>query len=311
MPTRHAAAPVEVKVSRAPLISVVTPFFDVAGYLGDAIESVVAQSFRNWELLLVDDGSSDAGPEIARRYAERYPDRIVVLQHPDGGNHGSSASRNLAARHARGRWIAYLDSDDVWLPHKLDTQLAILNDHPEVGLVMGASLYWNSWAGEGSGPDRVVPVGAPPDRVYHPPELLRLLYPLAGGAAPCPSSILVDADLLRRVGGWEEGFRTPYDDQYVLAKLYLATPAYVSAACLDRYRQRPGSFMDTGLRGRDYHLHRRRFLEWFEARLEQELGDPDIRRRVRAALRRYRHPFLSRLMRAGSRMARRLLRPGG
>ncbi len=290
----------------APLISIVTPFFQVGNYLEEAIESVLAQSFTDWELILVDDGSTDQGPRVARAHAARDPARIRVLEHPGHENRGISASRNLGAAHARGRWIASLDGDDVWLPGKLADQARIVAANPDIGLVVGASVYWQSWAGGGAPADRVVAVGAPPDRIHEPPRLLDLLYPLGTGAAPSMNTLLVRSDMLKRVGGWEEAFPTAYEDQALLAKLYLATPVYVSSASWDLYRQRPGSCMDVELRGAAYHVHRRRFLEWFDGYLAALGGHEAIRSRVRAAHWRYRHPVLHGAMRGGRRIARSL-----
>src|SRR5260370_40898850 len=100
------------------LVSVVVAFYNAERFLAEAIDSVLAQTYTRWELLLVDDGSSDSGQEIARRYATQYPGRIQCLEHPGHRNLGMCTSRNLGARHSRGEYIAGLDSDDVWLPRK-------------------------------------------------------------------------------------------------------------------------------------------------------------------------------------------------
>lgn len=292
-------------MTQNPLVSVVVPIFQIEQYLAETLDGVLAQSFGDWELIVVDDGSTDDGPRIARRYAAADPARIRVIEHPDRGNHGISASRNLGVAHARGRWIAPLDGDDVWLPEKLACQVRIASAHPEVGLVASASLYWHSW--EGPEPDRVVQIGAAQDTVHQPPALLERLYPLGDGAAPPPSSFLVRADVLRQVGGSEEAVGNAYEDQALLVKLYLATPVHVGSACLVRYRQRSGSVM-AGLSSRRYHAERRRFLEWFAGYLEQSGQHEDVRRRVRDAMWPYRHPFLHMVRRVGRRVARAVAR---
>ena len=293
------------------LISIVTPFLNVAPYLEEAIESVLRQSFGGWELILVDDGSDDAGPEIARRYARQHPERITVLEHPGRANRGISASRNLGAAIARGEWIACLDGDDVWPPDKLAEQVAILRRHPEVRLLLGASLYWRSWDRSSSGRDEVIAVGAPQDTVIEPPALLTLLYPLGTGAAPSMNTVLVHASALRRVGGWEEQFQTAYEDQALLTKLYLETPAYVSSACWDFYRQRADSCMALELGPGGYRHHRRRFLEWFEGYLrERDLEGTDVWRAWQRALLRYRRPIRHRISRLSGHALDRIRRFG-
>ncbi len=291
-----------------PTVTVITPFFNVAPYLAEAIESVLAQTFEEWELVLVDDSSTDGGRAIADGYAERHSDRITVVAHPGGANRGISASRNLGRRHARGTWLASLDGDDVWVSTKLSDQMAIAAAHPEVGLIMGASRYWSSWAdGAGSAEDRIVSVGAPQDSVVPPPLLLDLLYPLGRGAAPSMNTVLVRADLVDQVGGWEDDFRTGYEDQAFLAKLYLETSTYVASACWDLYRQRPGSVSVLDLREDGYDKHRRQFLEWYETYLiRRNLTRAPVWRSLQRALRHYRHPFVARIERKARGALRRL-----
>jgi glycosyltransferase involved in cell wall biosynthesis len=174
-------------VSWAPSVSVVLIFFDDERFLPEAIEGVFQQTYQDWELILADDGSSD-GTAIARRCAAEHPDRVMYVDHDGHANRGPSATRNLGVRAAKGRYVAVLDSDDVWEPEKLAEQVAILDTNPEVGLVVGTSRYWWSCAGdEATRSDRLMPIGAPPDRVHQPPELALLLHPLGRGVAPCPA----------------------------------------------------------------------------------------------------------------------------
>src|SRR5678815_1955714 len=156
---------VQAEMSSKPLVSVVAIFLNAEQFIQEAIESVFAQTYDNWELLLVDDGSSDASTAVARRYAEQYPERVCYLEHPGRQNRGASASRNLGIRHAEGEYIALLDVDDVWLPHKLEQQVAIMESQPEAAMVYGLSEYWYSWTGwpEDQGRDFVYDLGVPPN----------------------------------------------------------------------------------------------------------------------------------------------------
>src|SRR5438874_2256824 len=85
-------------VTAEPLVSVVLIFFNAVKFLDEAIQSVYAQDYQHWELLIVDDGSTDASSQIARRYAESYPEKIRYLEHAQHENRGMSASRNLGIR---------------------------------------------------------------------------------------------------------------------------------------------------------------------------------------------------------------------
>ena len=156
-------------------------FLDGEAFIAEAIESVIAQTFDDWELLLVDDGSGSAATTIAKNYANRYPAKIRYFDHPGHINRGMSATRNLGIRHARAEYIAFIDVDDCFLPSKLSDQIAFLDAHPEVGLVCGAAVYWNSWL---TGNDVVHQIGHRQNAVLHPPEALLSVYPLGAAEAP-------------------------------------------------------------------------------------------------------------------------------
>lgn len=106
------------------LVSIITPSYNTARFIGKTIESVLAQTYTNWEMIIVDDCSSDGTDEIVLN----YPDpRIRYLKNQK--NSGAAVSRNYALREAKGKWIAFLDSDDLWLPEKLEKQIAFMKAH--------------------------------------------------------------------------------------------------------------------------------------------------------------------------------------
>lgn len=265
-----------------PFISVIIPFFNDASFLTEAIESVLQQTFTDWELLLINDGSTDKSTEIASQYAAAFPQRIKHLAHPGYANKGVSATRNLGFAHANGTWIALLDADDVWLPEKLSAQTAIAQLHPESALICEASRYWHSWQGHGKKDDLVL-VGNGLTGLYPPPTLLPLLYPFGKGAAPCPSSLLIRKEVLDELGGAEEsftGYKQLYEDQALLTKIYLSYPVFISQQCHNQYRQRPGSLMDTAYRENQYHEVRQYFLDFFENYTTQKGLYPDLSRQL-------------------------------
>src|SRR6476469_5199531 len=114
-------------VSR-PLVSVVIPAFDAERFLGEAIESVLAQTYAPVETIVVDDGSSDGTVAVASAYAE-----VTVVEQPNGG---PAAARNRGFAASRGELIAFHDSDDAMTPDKLEVQAGLLIDRPEVGCVL-------------------------------------------------------------------------------------------------------------------------------------------------------------------------------
>lgn len=120
-----------------PAVSVITPAYNAALFLAETIDSVRAQTFDDWELLIVDDGSTDATDDLLAEYQER-DGRIRVLRQT---NAGPSAARNHGMREARGAFFAFLDSDDVWEPTYLERQLAVFREHPDTHLVTGVARY--------------------------------------------------------------------------------------------------------------------------------------------------------------------------
>jgi len=108
-------------VTDSPLVSVIIPAYNAAAYLDTALQSAVDQTMKNLEILVVDDGSRDSTPQLAKAWAQRDP-RIRLIQQE---NAGASAARNHGLALARGRYVAFLDSDDLWEPGKLEAQLEV------------------------------------------------------------------------------------------------------------------------------------------------------------------------------------------
>ncbi len=103
---------------KTPEISVIVPFFNREGYIKEALESIVMQDFRDLEIIAVDDGSTDGSAQIVKEFSQ-FPIHLISQE-----NQGAASARNAGVRAARGRLIAFLDSDDIWVPSKLSSQLA-------------------------------------------------------------------------------------------------------------------------------------------------------------------------------------------
>ena len=116
------------------LVSVIIPTYNRAAFLGEAIDSVLSQTYTQFELIVVDDGSTDATAELLRQYGGK----ISVLH---TGHGGPSAARNRGITAARGKYLAFLDSDDVWLPGKLRSQMLFFQEHPEARICQTEELW--------------------------------------------------------------------------------------------------------------------------------------------------------------------------
>ena len=125
-----------------PKVSVVIPCYNRDAYIAQTVESVLNQTWKNLELVVVDDGSTDGSLQVL----QRYQDQIRIMKHPGGENRGQSASINLGLENTDGEFIAILDSDDYWALDKIEKQAGYLVNHPDVGLV-----YGNGWIVNQSG----------------------------------------------------------------------------------------------------------------------------------------------------------------
>jgi len=115
--------PVQTPPEQTPVVSVITPVWNAAATLSEAVASVQAQTEPAWEMILIDDGSTDGSRALAERLAAEEP-RLRVIGFPV--NRGAAAARNAGIRAARGRFIAFLDADDRWYPEKLKLQLVFM-----------------------------------------------------------------------------------------------------------------------------------------------------------------------------------------
>jgi len=252
----------------APRVSAIIIFLDAEAYLDQAIESVATQSERSWELLLVDDGSRDGSREIAELWRRRLPRRVRVLEHPGGANRGTATSRNVGVAAARGEFVAFLDADDVWLPRKLEEQLALFAAHPDVEMVYGRTLLWHSWnpRAQSGASDGFLDLGVPADSVVPPPTLPMLMLERRA-QTPTTCNALVRRRAFAELGGFPEGFEGMFEDQAFFSKLGLRHATFVAGDCWAWYRQR-----DDGCCARWKRLGlslpaRIRFLRWLEAYL--------------------------------------------
>jgi SAM-dependent methyltransferase len=315
------------------LVSVVMIFRDAERWFDEAIDSVLAQDHPALELLLCDDGSTDTSTATARRRAAEEPGRVRYLEHPGHAHRGMSSTRNLGIAAARGEVVAFLDADDVWDPGHLTHEVALLAAHPDAAYVCGRALDWFSW-GDPVAEDRWSSLPWPPGTVVPPPRMLSAV--LRRGAYTTPTcSLLARRDVLIEVGGGEDAFTSLFEDQVLLAKLYLAHRCVISGSRTARYRRHPGSSTAVAQREGTYDpggpsSSHEAFLRWVAGRpelqepgheraeLRGQLADalaaydrdrpaPSPRTRVRGLVPPTARPVLRRGVRA---VLRRLPRPG-
>jgi glycosyltransferase involved in cell wall biosynthesis len=174
----------------APLVSVILPVHDRAAWIARAITSVLDQTYPAIELIVVDDGSTDDTPRVAGQFGSR----VTVLRQERAGPY---AARNLGIRAARGDLVAFVDSDDAWLPDRLSRQVPLL-ERPEVGLVFGnATLV-------GGSPEHLAPLGTTCFRIT-PPRRGKVAAEFVWGNFVPTSTVLVRRRCVDETGGFSLG----------------------------------------------------------------------------------------------------------
>jgi glycosyltransferase involved in cell wall biosynthesis len=231
-----------------PTVSVVIPLYNAAGYIGDAVRSVAAQTFTGWELIVVDDGSTDDSAAAAERAANahRIPaDRFTLVRKPNGGE---PSARNAGIAVARGEWVANTDADDWWEPTKLEKQLAAAG--PDTVLVHTAVVHH-----EPDGREVKLDTTGAARRVGWCTEALLEAH------SCCHPSILVRRSALDRIGGYDPAFKQACDiDLYF--RLSAVGPFAFVPEYLTHYRIHPGQLSRSPVEQIGYH-HRavRKFFD--------------------------------------------------
>lgn len=229
------------------LVSVIIPTYNRWPMLCDAIESVLTQSYKRFELIVVDDGSEDGTVERLARYGSA----LRAISQP---RRGVAAARNLGARWSCGRYLAFLDSDDLWQPRKLEVQAAFMEAHPEVQISQTEEI----WIRDG--------VRVNPKKRHQKPsgDIFRASLDLC---LVSPSGVMMTRELFERVGGFDKAF-TICEDYDLWLRVAVDTPVHLipeplvlkrgghgdqlsrSTWGLDRFRVMAlKKLLDSGLRG--------------------------------------------------------------
>jgi GT2 family glycosyltransferase len=186
-------------MSTTPLVSIVIPTYNRAHLLGEALDSVFSQTWKQFEAIVVDDGSTDATPEVLYPYVERFGLRVERQ-----ANGGPSAARNRGIAAARGKYVAFLDSDDLWLPVKLAVQIPRLEAQPSAVMSYSNFLSFD--------PDKGTMRTRYPAREVRSGDLYRALVCKKLHCAP--PTVVVRKAVAERVGGFDESLRLSEDRDF-------------------------------------------------------------------------------------------------
>ena len=283
----------EAKAQR-PRVSVVVIFFNEEPFLQEAVDSILCQTLEDWELLLVDDGSTDGSSKIATQAVRKLPQKVRLLRHERQVNRGMSASRNLGLKYAQGEYVLFLDGDDVLTRTALSEQVALMEAHPEVGTVYGPMRWWYEW---NSDPherrDFVQSLQVEPDAAIEGPTVLASFLRNEGAT---PSGNLFRTSLVRAVGGFEDAFKGMYEDQVFKVKFFLRFPVFVASRVWYIYRKHAGSCCAQAVTRNEIHEARGQFLRWtVDYCRDHHVRHAQVWTALETALYPYRHPCLVQL----------------
>ena len=189
-----------------PKISILMGIYNCAKTLPEAVDSILAQTYPNWELILCDDGSSDDTYAVAEGYRQQYPEKIILLKNER--NMGLNHTLNHCLQHATGEYIARMDGDDISLPERFEKELNFLQTHPEYAIVSCPMIYFDE-----NGDFRT---GGCACREPQPAMLVR-------GTVHCHAPCMVRAEAFRSVGGYSVDKKLlRVEDWHLWMKLYAA-----------------------------------------------------------------------------------------
>ena len=189
-----------------PKISILMGIYNCAETLGEAIESILAQTYTNWELIMCDDGSADDSYAVANRYQINFPDKIILLK--NSRNMGLNHTLNRCLEHATGEYIARMDGDDLSLPERLETEVRYLETHPEYAIVSCPMIHFDENGDWNIG--QCISEEPVPEMLVH-------------GTIHCHAPCMIRSEAMRAVGGYSVQKRLlRVEDWHLWLKLYAA-----------------------------------------------------------------------------------------
>jgi glycosyltransferase involved in cell wall biosynthesis len=254
-----------------PLVSILIPCYNAEKYLRDTISSILNQTWKNIELIIVDDGSKDRSYEIATSIPDS---RIKVIKQR---NQGASAARNRAYRESQGEFIQHLDADDFLSPEKIEEQVRLLLDHPGGLLSVSATIYFF----DGENPDKgILQDGWPLVDTDDPVDwLIEMLGPEQGSMVQ-PGAWLTPRSICEKIGPWNESIdpSPDVDGEYFARAVLASNGIRRSKKGINYYRKFRGGGSMSGQKSKEYQAGGLRSLDLISAALLGSSSDPKARK---------------------------------
>ncbi|MBD2387134.1 glycosyltransferase family 2 protein [Cylindrospermum sp. FACHB-282] len=208
-----------------PTVSVIIPTYQRGHIVSQAINSVLAQTYSDYEIIVINDGSQDNTSQVLAQFSDHH--RITAIHQ---ANQGLSAARNAGIRSAKGKYIAFLDDDDLWEPQKLEKQISVLEANPGIGLIYSDSLFFSDKRGLFPGSYNTA----------FPTPNLQVLWTLFRYNYIPVLTVIVRRDCLDKVGLFDETLRC-CEDYDLWLRVIEKFPIYFLNQPLARYRQSPNN----------------------------------------------------------------------
>ena len=209
------------------LVSVIMPAFNAEPYIGKALESVRAQTYQDWEIIVTNDGGTDGTVRIVTEFAQQTPRNVVLLEHAQ--SQGPSAARNAAMKSAKGEYIAFLDADDIWMPDHLERVCAVLASGRADLAYSDGYVFREMPSGE------IEPLPIDTIEVRNPPkDLFRRNFINSSGA-------VITRQLMEKVGDFDRNLRGVEDGDYWIRSAALGFQIASTGRQTYYYRKSPGS----------------------------------------------------------------------
>lgn len=240
------------------MVSIIIPCHNSAKHLSECLESILMQEYRDYEVILVNDCSTDNTLQLAKNYS-LLDKRISVTHTSETEKTGASFARNKGFSLSKGKYIVYLDSDDIWLPGTLKKLVNLIEINNTAGWVIGNSLYftdnrYNSNSYYSSSYDFR-------EGLYDEYSLI-LSFISKFYQTPVPGATIIKREVIEKIGGWENLFKKNYTDQALYAKILCITKTFVTHDILLLYRQHEKSSTNTSIKNGELHKNEVKYFEW-------------------------------------------------
>ena len=261
---------------RKPKFSVVVPLYNKCHYIARAIQSVLDQTYDNFELIVVDDGSTDGSAEIVKRFGDS---RIRMLEQ---ANSGASGARNSGIKCSRGEWIAFLDADDIWMPENLSSHVEILKQHPEINWSAGS--FVRRYPG-GRVEYPVMPASLA-ERIDD--GVFRNALSLISNALICTCTVVIRKEVFSTIGYFDPEFETAEDlDMWMRLWMKYRDVGYADKVIMEYMQEIPYSLTETRIESNDNRVSHALFVrKYWKAAVTMDLADRlEIAKMCKALLR--------------------------